>query len=488
MDKNITIPKKEIAPGIYTTGGTATTPSNVITPESLKQQPQVNIPPAQPDTTNYGGLTGGVYDSVLNEYNTYKTATEQIQDSQAQSGSDILNIMNELTGKTAFGQNANEVTGVNRITAEQDKYGQTLADLNAQASILNREAQAIPLQVQAENKNQLATSQRTDVISTERLRDNALKALSIGQQSDIAAAGLTGSAIRLQAAKDKAQQMIDLKYKPLEDAQAIKQKQYDLNKDLLDAYDKKRSEARATLLAKETKDLEEAKAREVAIEKMIVDATPNAPADIIANAKAIKENGGSSLEVAQALGKYGGDYLKTELLKQQIETEKAQRSNIYANIAKTKKETAAIGADGTKLTADEKKAQTASNNLVGLLDDYKKEIEGIGFLKANSPSKRTAIASLKGRITAEYKQAKQLGTLDAGVQKLIDSIIPNPGDFSISSLNNAAQVKAIDDFKASFEVSTPELDTYFNAATGSIQAVDNQINNKEKSFLMSLPK
>ena len=135
-----------------------------------------------------------------------------------------------------------------------------------------------------------------------------------------------------------------------------------------------------------------------------------------------------------------------------------------------------------KLTADEKKAQTATTALVSLLDSYKKEINGVGFFEANSPKKRAAIDSLKGRITAEYKQAKQLGTLDAGVQKLIDQIIPDPGNFSISSLDNKAQVKAIDDFRNSFtgnSKSSSYLDTVDKTLSSGVSVID---------YINSLPK
>ena len=296
--------------------------NNVITTDSLVRQPKIKLPDPIVDTTNYSGIIGGITDSILNEYNTYKTATENIQDSQANTGTDILSIMNEITGKTADTQKANETAGVNTATADVNKYAQQLADLNSQATSLNREAQAIPIQVQQQFKNTGATDSGIAPITTGKLRENALRSLSIGQQSDIAAAALTGSTIRLQAAKDKAQEIIDLKYKPLEDVLAIKQKQYDLNKDILDAYDKKRSEALKYALDKEEKQIAERKEEEKKSNEYLFTAIQGkAPANLIAKAQDLINKGAKPNEVAKVLGQYSmslADRLEIQLKQKQI--------------------------------------------------------------------------------------------------------------------------------------------------------------------------
>lgn len=234
---------------------------NVISSASLQPKPTIQPATPTPDTTDYNGITGGVTQSIINDYASLNAKQQEAQTQQQNTGSDILSYMQQLTNKTADTQAANEAAGVNTETANLNKYVQQLADLNAQASSLNREAQAIPLQVQENNRNTGATDAGVAPQSAGALRLNALKALSIGQQADIAAAAATGSQLRLQAAKDKAQQIVDLKYKPLEDKLAIKQKQYELNKDVLDSIDKKRSEALGVSLQKEAQDLAEKKAQ-----------------------------------------------------------------------------------------------------------------------------------------------------------------------------------------------------------------------------------
>lgn len=491
MDTNITIPKKEIAPGVFSTGGVATMPtanpiqSNVITPQALQPVAPINLGTTpQPQTPS---IQGDI--EFFNQLqNQQSEAQKQLEGARNQGLGDVSKLMQELTGQGTE-QLALEQQIVNPIQEQLQgltgRIGTELADYRKAEQDYEKLKTDLEVGVRGSGNSDIRASM---LFGQQGAIDRAKSSELNVKASNIALLQAEAQAVqgRLDLAQRQVDRAVDLKYKSKEQEIEVKKFQLGVISDLLTKEEKKQAGSLNMALNREEKRIAEAKENEKAISKMIIDATPNAPANVIANAKAIADKGGSTLEVAQALGKYGGDYLKTELLKQQIETEKAQRSNIYANIAKTKKETAAIGADGTKLTADEKKAQTASTALVGLLDTYKKEIEGISFMQANSPAKRTAINSLKGRITAEYKQAKQLGTLDAGVQKLIDSIIPNPGDFSISSLDNKAQVKAIDDFKKSFEVADPILDSYFNAATGSIQTVNNQINNKEKSFLMSL--
>lgn len=377
-------------------------PNNLIKPPDALTLLKNNV-----DSSPYLGTITGVTDSIANEYNTYKTATENVQNQQAATGTDILGLMNEISGKTADTQAVENQTGVGKVTEEQNKYVQQLADLNAQASILNREAQAIPLQVQEQFKNTGATDRGVAPIETGKLRENAIRALSIAQQSDVAAAALTGSKVRLQAAKDKAQQIVDLKYKPLEEKLAIKERQYALNKDILDKYDKKRSEALGVVLEKEKADLAEKKAKEKAIQDMIVTATPNAPVSTIASAKAIADKGGSALEVAQVLGEYGGDYLKTELLKEQIKTEKAQRSNYLASAAKTRTETDLLKGEGGQYTEKQKKAITKLNEDVSKNATY---------------AKTTAMRGYADNVSASLSQGTGTGDLAAinQFQKVID--------------------------------------------------------------------
>lgn len=94
---------------------------------------------------------------------------------------------------------------------------------------------------------------------------------------------------------------------------------------------------------------------------------------------------------------------------------------------------------------DIEKAQ-AKQDLLSLLGQYRTELAGSNTLsRFLSPSKTTQLNTLKGQITATYKKQQQLGTLDAGVQKLIDSIVPGAG-LNVGNLSTDAQLRALDNF------------------------------------------
>jgi len=171
--------------------------------------------------------------------------------------------------------------------------------------MLMREAEAIPLQIQERFKGTGATDRGVEPIQTAALRRNAIKALSIAQQSDIASAALTGSQARLDSALQKAQEIVDLTYRPLEQELAIRQQQYELNKDVLESIDKKRAESLGIALNKESARVAEEKADSKESQKMLMNAIQGqAPQSVISKAQDILDKGGSSIEVAQALGSY----------------------------------------------------------------------------------------------------------------------------------------------------------------------------------------
>ena len=231
--------------------------NNIITPESLKPGTSTNgLPTQQFDTTSTDGVADSVASSIAGQFDNLNAQVTAGQQNLESSQTDITSLMNDLTGITADTQAAETASGVDTATANQNASLNQIASLNAQASSLNREAQAIPLQVQQQFANTGATDRGIAPITAGKLRENALRALSIGQQSDIAMANLTGSQVALQSAKDKAQKIIDLKYEPLKAELKIKQQQYDFIKDNLTTAEKKRGEALQIKLTKEAKELE----------------------------------------------------------------------------------------------------------------------------------------------------------------------------------------------------------------------------------------
>jgi hypothetical protein len=85
-------------------------------------------------------------------------------------------------------------------------------------------------------------------------------------------------------------------------------------------------------------------------------ASQNAPQDLLTRAK----NAKTPSEAAIILGQYAGDYYKTELLKQQIATEKAQRAKIYNDMKPS-------GVPGASPTSQEIKTSTDLQNATSAL-------------------------------------------------------------------------------------------------------------------------
>jgi len=97
--------------------------------------------------------------------------------------------------------------------------------------------------------------------------------------------------------------------------------------------------------------------------------------------------------------------------------------------------------------------------LVNLLWQYKNVLDETSYLWLKTdPNKQAQAQNLLSQITAEYKNAKKLGTLDTGVQRLIDGLVGKWGGLlSLSSYSNDAQSNAVKWFIESlwWQVSTP---------------------------------
>jgi len=97
--------------------------------------------------------------------------------------------------------------------------------------------------------------------------------------------------------------------------------------------------------------------------------------------------------------------------------------------------------------------------LVTLLWQYKDVLDETSYLWLKADANKQAKAqNLLSQITAEYKNAKKLGTLDTGVQRLIDGLVGKWGGLlSLSSYSNDAQSNAVKWFIESlwWQVATP---------------------------------
>lgn len=366
--------------------------NRTITASSLQPVQALTLPPTPTDTTDYSQYIAPTLTSLAGDFKTLDTQLNTAQRSQADAAQKQLDIMGLLTGKTADTQAAQEAAGVNTETANLNKYAEQLANLNAQASALNREAQAVPLQVQQESQGRGRTEAGIAPIQTARLRENAIKALSIGQQADIAAAAATGSQLRLNAAKEKAQQVVDLKYKPLEDQLAIRKQQYELNKDLLSSIDKKRTESLNASIKREETALAEKKANEKAVSDMVTNARVQGVDPSLADRASKAKN---ASEAAAILGQYAGDYWGTKL-------KIAQYNKVLSETNKIDTQTSGLKLQPTGVVT------TPNGDAVSLPNET---LGAIGRLKLNE-TQSNAVAFVSRMIQADAAIKKQLGQVN----------------------------------------------------------------------------
>lgn len=132
--------------------------------------------------------------------------------------------------------------------------------------------------------------------------------------------------------------------------------------------------------------------------------------------------------------------LGLQLKGEQIISEQIQQKKTAADIRRIENDIALANSGG--VTVDPKTGQPIvqpikPNSLPDLVLQYRTAIENTSKVgRFFKPSTQAELDSLRGQITAVYKQEQKLGTLDAGVQKLIESIIGsgpgskyNPGSY-----------------------------------------------------------
>ncbi len=459
----------------------------------LSQAPQAQFQTPTPQTpVNYNSMTSDIA-------TPYDFAVQNYQQNQVNASSDVSNLMNTLSGKSAFESQTNEALGLNKANEEYIKKAAEISALGKQAASAQQEN--ISQGRQLGSVGSFVAGQGAEIE-----RNRAIKALSLGAELD----AIQGN---VEVAKSKVKQVVDAQYADKELALANKLKMFELNQSILGnltSQQQKSFEQAKYKVEKEQKRLDEEKKSKEDIQNMIVDATPNAPANIVANAKKLAESGASKLTVAQALGVYGGDYLKTALLKEQIQTEKAQRAKIYSamatetsaqdkaqsdawvtNIANGKaklsdvpaklKSIVSLGLSQATISSPETKAKIeASQNVYNLANELK-SLEGkggaVGFgLKKTVFSKIPGIdeTAISGTDRANY-EAKFNQLKDTLASANLDKLKGAMSDKDIQFLRNIGTALTLDMGEVAFDA---ELDKVANtmAQVPGVQAI--QVSNK----------
>ena len=166
--------------------------------KDINSVPQVFTPTPTVNPFDYAAPATQVQNDIFGGVQNAQNQVNQLTEQAKQKSSSIATLESLLGNKSQETVNLYDTTGVTNL------YNQ-LSDLNAQATELKNETTAIPIQVQQQTLEQSVTDRGIAPIKTARLHDNALKALSLGQQYAIISDNY-------DKAKNYADQLITTKY------------------------------------------------------------------------------------------------------------------------------------------------------------------------------------------------------------------------------------------------------------------------------------
>lgn len=299
--------------------------NNLTSTPKLQGELQPALPPVPSavDVSSYADL-----------YNQERVAAQQAVQPQENAHTSIIDQYKQaragLEGKNQFTQD---------VTQTQDVMGKekNVADIINQIRSQNALTDANKISYGANVGG--ITSRDYQLFGREADRQNAVQQLSLG-------AKLAAAKDDLAMAEKFVERAVNAKYADQEIKVNNLKEYLTLNKDELERVDAKAYKEQIARTAAREKDLAVQKKNESDLQGMLVAASSQgAPADLIARA----EKATNPTQRAMILGQYAGDFYKTELLKAQIATEKAQRGNYLANTNKTNKEVSLLGQQPTTI-------------------------------------------------------------------------------------------------------------------------------------------
>lgn len=262
--------------------------NQAISSGSMAPVAPVNVPPpTNVNPSTYLGATAGVATDLATGVNNLKEQ-QAVKDNQSNVDNTTARLLG-LSGDVANTQanNVKDYGTTYQNTGVNDLYNQ-LQDLNAQATGLANEAKAIPIQTQQQAQGTAGTQSGVESTNRDLLASNALKALSLGQQYAIASGNYN-------KAKNYADQIVETKYAQQEAVINSKLTQINaLDKYSLTPAEEKLRVATTTLLEKQKQEIADKKANDLAVGKLIIEASPVAPSDVLQHAKEIQAKGGSA--------------------------------------------------------------------------------------------------------------------------------------------------------------------------------------------------
>lgn len=422
------------------------TPKTTITADTIGTQkipvPTSPIIPTVPQPVNLA-------DQLLKDTAVAETEAQKVSQDLSKS---ILSLIPNLQGQTqelAIQQQAQKLPELrqnlqninNQILQKQAELQQD--DIRLVQSVQNIEDKPIAME--------FITGQQQSVQRNAQIA-RALKASEIGVLN-ATALGMQGN---IALAEATAKQAVETKYAPYKELLDTYKMQLEALQPILSSDEKKQAREQNIKTELALKDLDRQKQNEDESRKMLIKAIAQGlPQSIAAKAQDQINKGASSDTVAITLGIYAGDVLERKI-------KQAQLAKLGIDVAKGQKELSSI----TKTLSPEDTARFNSTPQV------KNTLDAITYAKALQ-AYRDNIAKYgtgeftgtgKGALGAAYsalvgatKDYYQLGTLDNGVQRLIDLGISEPGFFQRADTQYGAINQAMSQAKDSMKTNINQL-------------------------------
>lgn len=445
--------------------GQSSTPEPIALDKLMTAQSPITLPKAATPTAPVTQMPNYA-DQVLQQM---AVPESNLQKQASDLSMKIANLVPGLQGESAALAQEQQVAGVN-------KFKQDLQDINNQITLKNAELQQDDVRLAQSLQNiedkpiamEFITGQQQSVQRNAQLA-RALKQSEIGILNARAIATQGNVSLAMETAK----QAVETKFAPYKEAINTYKSQLEAIQPLLTRDEKKQAQEQQIRVDLAMNDIKQKQSDQSDIQKLVINAaSQEAPASLTSRAAQAK----TPAEAASILGAYAGDYLKLQLLKQQIATEKAQRAKIYSSISSGAQTSGGVPSAAplvfpkgiNETTRRQLETQYAATlGMTTELNKYKDLINKYGNVEVLPGEGKKAIENQKAIITGLIKDAQQLGTLDNGVLTLVDQMVGSTGISNAFTSNKASQ-DAITNLNRSFQ------DSLYNKAK-AVGAVVNDV-------------
>lgn len=349
----------------------------------------------------------------------------------------LMTLIGTESGKEA--QYATEA-GADTAQKEYDKY----------SSELIAEQRAVELAKRGLSGKGLTQSQ----IASE---SEALDRQSIQKQADIAILGNAAKG-RFDTAMSIAKRKVESALKPIQAQLDAKKFVFENNKDL---YTKAELSKLDSLIKADEAKVKKEEERLTKGNEAIINAMQNkASTTLIEKAKSILNNGGTLADITAVLGQSAmspADKLELALKNAQINKIYSDISKTNSEINKTNREAAKIGAvnaNGLRSLDDTEYSKFTSNpNYKAIsdgskyqraLNDFKLAVKKYGTREIFSAKGKGELGAAYSTLVATTKDYYTLGSLDAGVEKLVSMGVPPPNKLRIRDSRVISSLETLD--------------------------------------------